>query len=523
MADAWDDDDDEEQDEKENLKGSDTDVTLGLKGEMKNDAAIPWHINPTDVTLGVELGKGVFGAVYRGKLYGQDVAIKKLFVSGAPDQEIADFKKEVAIMHNLRHPNVVLFMGASFESNNLLLVTELMQGSVEDWLHGGTRKPPTFVEAISIAKQCAKGMNWLHSLTPPFLHLDLKPANLLVDRHGTVKLADFGLSVMRKRAAEGEEKQKSTGAVGSPLYMAPEMLCQKDFDEKVDVYAFAIMLWEFVTAKEPYEGRFGTLKELAQGVVLKKIRPVIPPNVFPPGLEEMVGKCWHTYARHRLSFGEILASGELDKAVVQRSVKDADAAAFWSDKFLADEGEVAWHNFLKGFIGYFDAGDIVAEHQELAMKCVFTEGKGKEKEIVRIEQFATVCQYFGPCGKVLVENVCDIVPQDWFHGQLDTNGTDTALKGKSPGTFLVRFSSTPGCFTVSMKKQNRSIKHFRITRNGAKFVINKKNYTSLSAALLENGKAMLLKMPCPGAPYASLFASAGSAYAQDNYYGAVDD
>lgn len=141
-------------------------------------------------------------------------------------------------------------------------------------------------------------MNWLHSQKPTFLHLDLKPANLLVDQNWVVKVADFGMSQI-KGASSG-------GIFGSPFYMAPEMLLEKGFDEKVDVYSFGIVLWEMVTRAEPYEGLFKNFDQLADGVGLEKIRPRIPADVHPT-LKELITQLWDHDPRRRPSFADVRA------------------------------------------------------------------------------------------------------------------------------------------------------------------------------------------------------------------------
>ena len=137
---------------------------------------------------------------------------------------------------------------------------------------------------LGLAKGAALGMNWLHSQKPVFLHLDLKPANLLVDHNWVVKVADFGMSQIKGSA--------SGGIFGSPFYMAPEMLLEKGYDEKVDVYSFGIVLWEIVTRKEPYEGLFKNFDQLADGVGLEKIRPKIP-NDIHGSLKELLNQVDH--------------------------------------------------------------------------------------------------------------------------------------------------------------------------------------------------------------------------------------
>lgn len=127
-------------------------------------------------------------------------------------------------------------------------------------------------------------MNWLHSLNPPLLHLDLKLGNLLVDEGWNVKVAgtvfsspssgsdscpDFGLSQIKSDCVTEDE-----GFIGSPFYMAPEMLQEREYNEKADVYSFGICVWEMYTMQSPYAGQFNCLEEFIEAIVVDEERPV---------------------------------------------------------------------------------------------------------------------------------------------------------------------------------------------------------------------------------------------------------
>jgi len=225
-----------------------------------------WMLTPKELEYdrsAKPLGSGAFGDVFRGKLRGKDVAIKKLVFQELDEQTLTEFKKEVSVMAKLRHPNIILFMGACLAPGNLSMVVELMdKGSVYDRLHDEKIKLGLLTRLL-FAKDTALGMNCLHTQTPSILHLDLKSQNLLIDENWTVKVSDFGLSHIMKTG-------KTTGKVGSPLYMAPEMLLDKPYDTKADVYSFGIVLWELFTQLEPYNGFFKTFDEMMDGVTKKE-------------------------------------------------------------------------------------------------------------------------------------------------------------------------------------------------------------------------------------------------------------
>jgi serine/threonine protein kinase len=157
---------------------------------------------------------------FSGRYGSKDVAVKKMLVQTFNDPKAEEeFMKEVKIMSSLRHPNLLLFMGACTKSGEMTMVTELMsKGSLYDLLKTSEGKSLPMRKRMEMAKDTAQvffilfihtefsqGMNWLHTcMNPPILHLDLKTSNILVDENYHVKVADFGLSQIKK----GEIKEK---------------------------------------------------------------------------------------------------------------------------------------------------------------------------------------------------------------------------------------------------------------------------------------------------------------------------
>ncbi|KAL6578953.1 copper transport protein ctr1 [Orobanche minor] len=152
----------------------------------------------------------------------------------------------VAIMKRLRHPNIVLFMGAVTEPPNLSIVTEyLSRGSLYRLLHKpGAKEALDERRRLSMAYDVAKGMNYLHKCNPPIVR-DLKSPNLLVDRKSTVKVCDFGLSRLKAKTF-----LPSKSAAGT--WMAPEVLRDEPSNENLDLYSFGVILWELMTLPQPW-------------------------------------------------------------------------------------------------------------------------------------------------------------------------------------------------------------------------------------------------------------------------------
>ncbi|PKA46543.1 Serine/threonine-protein kinase CTR1 [Apostasia shenzhenica] len=156
--------------------------------EMESYLVADSEINWEDLLLGEKVGEGSYAVVYRGIWNGSDVAVK--VYTGMDYQEcvLLDYKKEIAIMKRLRHPNVLLFMGAVYSPEHLAIVTEyLPRGSLFRALHKNNQSL-VLRRRVQMALDVARGMNYLHRRNPPIIHRDLKSSNLLVDKNWTVKV-----------------------------------------------------------------------------------------------------------------------------------------------------------------------------------------------------------------------------------------------------------------------------------------------------------------------------------------------
>jgi sterile alpha motif and leucine zipper-containing kinase AZK len=206
--------------------------TTGLTGTLTTNETQAPDIQSSEVKVQEKIGTGCFGTVFKGSCRGKDVAVKKLHQQVLADSALEEFRKEVEIMTHLRHPNIVLLMGACTEQGNLMIITELLpKGDVQSILRNPNMKI-SLLKKLHMAKDVAQGMNWLHCSNPPIIHRDLKPSNLLVDENWTVKVCDFGLSAISRT-----EKITDGGiAPGTPLWMSPEVLTGKPINEKVDIF-----------------------------------------------------------------------------------------------------------------------------------------------------------------------------------------------------------------------------------------------------------------------------------------------
>eukprot|EP00005_Dracoamoeba_jomungandri_P005353 CAMPEP_0174254562 /NCGR_PEP_ID=MMETSP0439-20130205/3882_1 /TAXON_ID=0 /ORGANISM="Stereomyxa ramosa, Strain Chinc5" /LENGTH=654 /DNA_ID=CAMNT_0015336225 /DNA_START=52 /DNA_END=2013 /DNA_ORIENTATION=+ len=257
------------------------------------DVGDSWEIDYSELEIEKEIARGSFGVVEKGTFRGTEVAVKTLIQQKLSPEQMVEFSAEINMLKKLHHPNVVLLIGVCTKPPHLALVTEFMTGSMWNLLHDRSVNL-LFKTKIKLINDTAKGMNYLHLFKPAVLHRDLKSANLLVDQHFNVKIADFGLARMKA--------QMMTGNLGTCQYMAPEVISSENYTEKADIYSFAIVIWEVLTRKPPYEGM--QPMQIAFGTVHKGLRPPIPNNQDPQLVGLMI-QCWDTNPAQRPSFTEI--------------------------------------------------------------------------------------------------------------------------------------------------------------------------------------------------------------------------
>ncbi|KAF7830027.1 serine/threonine-protein kinase CTR1-like [Senna tora] len=270
---------------------------------LEPSLAMDWlEISWDELRIKERVGAGSFGTVHRAEWHGSDVAVKVLTVQDFQDDQLKEFLREVAIMKRVRHPNVVLFMGAVTKRPHLSIVTEyLPRGSLYRLIHR-----PASGELLDqrrrlrMALDVAKGINYLHCLNPPIVHWDLKSPNLLVDKNWTVKVCDFGLSRFKANTFIS-----SKSVAGTPEWMAPEFLRGEPSNEKSDVYSFGVILWELVTMQQPWNGL--SPAQVVGAVAFQNRKLAIPPNISPV-LASLMESCWDDDPKKRPPFSNIVES-----------------------------------------------------------------------------------------------------------------------------------------------------------------------------------------------------------------------
>ncbi|GAB0496209.1 hypothetical protein MMPV_007521 [Pyropia vietnamensis] len=233
----------------------------------------------------------------------------------------AFFLREVELLSNLRHPNVLLYMGACVKkSSPLCIVSELVTGgSLHDAIHGRKRLKFTPIMKMRISLDVALGMLYLHSQVPVLLHRDLKSSNILVDTGIPVDataersspsrvravLCDFGLSRQDVAGTHASASGKPTALVGTLLTMAPEIVRSERYTSAADVFSFGMVLWELWTGQVPYKGLMPA--QLMYEVAIKGTRPNLGPSSgIPASVASVIRMCWQGEQTQRPQFLEIV-------------------------------------------------------------------------------------------------------------------------------------------------------------------------------------------------------------------------
>lgn len=276
-------------------------VTDARYVNLEPSLAMDWlEISWDELQIKERVGAGSFGTVHRAEWHGSDVAVKVLTIKEVNDYHMKEFLREVSIMKRVRHPNVVLFMGAVTMRPNLSIVTEyLPRGSLYRLIHRASAGDILDKrKRLRMALDVAKGINYLHCLSPPIVHWDLKSPNLLVDKNWTVKVCDFGLSRFKANTFIS-----SKSVAGTPEWMAPEFLRGEPSNEKSDVYSFGVILWELLTMQQPWSGL--SPAQVVGAVAFQNRRLAIPQNTSPE-LASLMESCWADKPEQRPSFKTIV-------------------------------------------------------------------------------------------------------------------------------------------------------------------------------------------------------------------------
>ncbi|MED6168727.1 hypothetical protein PIB30_014190 [Stylosanthes scabra] len=253
------------------------------------------------------IGSGAFGRVYMGMNLdsGELIAVKQVLIApGCASKKntqanIRELEEEVKLLKNLKHSNIVRYLGTAREEDSLNILLEFVPGGSISSLLGKFGSFPELVIKM-YTKQLLLGLEYLHD--NGIIHRDIKGANILVDNKGCIKLADFGAS---KKVVELATINGTKSIKGTPHWMSPEVILQTGHTISTDIWSVACTVIEMATGKPPWSQQYPQEASALYYVGTTKSHPPIPENLSAEAKDFLL-KCFHKEPDLRPSASDLL-------------------------------------------------------------------------------------------------------------------------------------------------------------------------------------------------------------------------
>eukprot|EP01130_Rhizamoeba_saxonica_P000748 TRINITY_DN10673_c0_g1_i1.p1 TRINITY_DN10673_c0_g1~~TRINITY_DN10673_c0_g1_i1.p1 ORF type:complete len:813 (+),score=144.14 TRINITY_DN10673_c0_g1_i1:38-2440(+) len=374
-------------------------------------------VNYEEIELQKKIGEGVYGDVWFAEYHGFPVACKIIKKSLNP-RDAEKTLEELRIMKKLKHPNIVLLMGACLNHKRQICIVTEYAGRGD--LKHVAPKVKDLSKRLRFAVDMAKGLSWLHAMG--IVHRDLKLANILVLDDYSIKICDFGLSMQYVKGVD------ITRFGGNVKYSAPEILQARYHDEvkiyayceKTDVYSFGLMLWELLTLNPLFSRpkKFKGKEGLAE-YVLEGNRPKIM-DFWPSRVQDLLSNCWNVNAENRPDFQSIIQEWDSIETQLLCPCEIARRIVYklWNKDRSKKYDIVEIKNILSSTCMESDTYFDYNEEAYTLLKSVMC--LSKHNNWVSYKQFCHVIGWFGPLSDGdncagFINRIRDIHSKRYFH------------------------------------------------------------------------------------------------------------
>jgi serine/threonine protein kinase len=263
---------------------------------------VDYVLNLSDFQALGQIGQGAFGRVWKGQslVNGWQVAVKELFSVQLDEKDLEFYRREVKILVSCDDAFLLDFVGFTMSPPYSIVTSFMPGGSLWDVIHNHTSHLNGTQKTL-VAMGIAHGMRYLHERK--IIHRDLKSPNILLDERLLPKIGDFGLG---RFVSECESVPKMTDNIGTPIWMAPELLEGQKYGFEVDVYAYGMILYEMYMETVPFFGqdRFVIFNSICQ-------RGERPPLADPTSsIAMLISECWQSGPELRPTFEDIYSRFE---------------------------------------------------------------------------------------------------------------------------------------------------------------------------------------------------------------------
>eukprot|EP00607_Mallomonas_marina_P002731 CAMPEP_0182439312 /NCGR_PEP_ID=MMETSP1167-20130531/86361_1 /TAXON_ID=2988 /ORGANISM="Mallomonas Sp, Strain CCMP3275" /LENGTH=463 /DNA_ID=CAMNT_0024632985 /DNA_START=119 /DNA_END=1510 /DNA_ORIENTATION=+ len=282
---------------------------------IKSIKSIIEKTNEIDSKMLSQLQHLVYGSnssICSAKLKNCGMIILKIIKERCSNPQVAEaeFEAEHHILCRMNHENIMGYYGRGTMNNRRFLCLERMDhGTLSSLLaHPGfLRSKLSLRQVLELGVSFTSALQYLHEDFSPdamLIHRDLKPDNIAFTQNGRLKLIDFGLTACVKKKSSSNEAYAMTGNTGSLRYMAPEVCLCLPYNEKVDIYGFAIIMWHVLTGERPFE-EYQTHRDFVMEVATAGARPPLEGLETKLELKQILEACWDREMSNRPSANQV--------------------------------------------------------------------------------------------------------------------------------------------------------------------------------------------------------------------------